>query len=134
MAGHALPVQTGWRRQGFLFFMTGAALLTKGSVFIKSIPQGRIKGKLGMGIVTLNALSIILGFLDPECPMKALFQPLFNIIMAGETLIGLKKFREFFPHIPRIWVEIPSGNVFMAVLTGGLPMHGDMVSGLIDQP
>ena len=47
---------------------------------------------------------------------------------------GLKKFREFFPDILGVGVEVPSGNVFMAVLTGGLPMHGDMVSGLIDQP
>lgn len=91
MAGHAFPVRSGWRRQGRPFFMAYVALLTRGSVSITSFPQGRIKGKLGMGIVTLYALSVILIFLDPECSVKALFQPLFNIIMAGKTLIGLKK-------------------------------------------
>jgi len=114
--------------------MADVALLTKGSVSITPPPQGRIKGELGMGVMTLYALSIILIFLDPECAMKALFQPLFNIIMAGETLIGLKKFRKFFPHIIRVWVEVPLGNAPVTVLTGGLPVHGNMVSGLIDQP
>jgi len=99
-----------------------------------SLPQFPIKGKLGMGVVTLNTPGIILGFFDPDCPMKSLFQPFLDIIMAGEALIGPEKVRELLADILRVGVKITSGNVIVAVQAGGLPMDGDMVSCLIDHP
>ena len=66
--------------------------------------------------------------------MQSLPQPLFDVIMAGETLIRLKKIGNLPAHILGVGMKIRFGNGIVTVLAGGLPMDGGMVSCLVNQP
>jgi hypothetical protein len=114
--------------------MAEVALLPQGSVGRRSLPQFPVERKLGMGIVAFDAPVILTRFFDPELTVEARFQPLRDVIVAGEALPGLKKILQVPAHILGVGVKIPICDVIVAVQAGGLPVDGDMVLFFIDQP
>ena len=87
-----------------------------------------------MGIMTLKAVRISFWIFDSFLAVQALIQIVHDIVMARETSVHRKKICQFLVDISRVWMEPLLSNVFMAVLTGGLAMGGDMKSSGINQP
>jgi hypothetical protein len=75
-----------------------------------------------MGVVTFEAMVIILRTVDPLFTMQPLLQFLLHLLMAVEAAFGLKKMTDLTGNIPWIGVQLKTGDLFVTVLACELPM------------
>lgn len=87
-----------------------------------------------MCTVTLKAVLVSLWLLDPDGAMEALLQVIEYLLMAQKTLVNTEKIPPVLVDIRGIRMDVSLSNLFMAVLTGKLPMCRDMEFGCINKP